>query len=86
MPGEPGEHLADEERLREEPLDLPGPGHDDLVFLGQLVEAEDGDDVLELLVALEHLGDAERARCSDAAPTTSGARMFDVDASGSTAG
>ena len=48
-----GEHLADVERLGQEPLDLPGPGDGDPVLLGQLVEAEDGDDVLELLVALE---------------------------------
>ena len=51
---------ADEERLGQEPLDLPGPGHDHLVFLGELVEAEDGDDVLELLVTLEHLADPTR--------------------------
>ena len=55
MPGQAGEHLADEERLAQEPLDLAGAGHDDLVLLGQLVETEDGDDVLELLVALQHL-------------------------------
>src|SRR3954452_19118131 len=47
-----GERLAHEERLRQEPLDLPGPGHDHPVLLGELVEPEDGDDVLELLVAL----------------------------------
>src|SRR4051795_9537194 len=53
--GKAGEDLADEERLREEPLDLAGPGHDDLVLLGELVETEDGDDVLELLVPLQDL-------------------------------
>src|SRR5690242_17774106 len=36
-----GEGLAHEERLRQEPLDLPGPGHDDAVLLGELVEPED---------------------------------------------
>src|SRR6187399_515370 len=50
-----GELLGDEERLREEPLDLAGPGHRQLVVFGQLVDAEDGDDVLEVLVALQHL-------------------------------
>src|SRR5947208_10185649 len=42
-----GELLADEERLRQEALHLAGPLHDDLVLLGQLVEAQDGDDVLQ---------------------------------------
>ena len=46
---------ATNERLGQEALDLAGPGHRDAVLFGQLVEAEDGDDVLELLVALEDL-------------------------------
>ena len=50
-----GEHLAHEERLRQEPLHLAGPVHGDAVLLGELVETEDGDDVLQLLVALQHL-------------------------------
>src|ERR1700704_406521 len=54
---QPRERLTHEERLREEALNLAGPGHDDAVLFGELVEAEDGDDVLELLVALEHLLD-----------------------------
>ena len=58
----------------------------DPVFFRELVETEDGDDVLELLVALEDLLRAPGARRSGGAPTISGARMFDVDASGSTAG
>src|ERR671921_589257 len=48
-----GELLGDEERLREEALEPPRPAYDDLVLLGELVYPEDGDDVLELLVALE---------------------------------
>src|SRR4051795_8922086 len=44
-----GELLADKERLRQELLHLAGPLHDDLVLFGQFVEAEDGDDVLQLL-------------------------------------
>src|SRR6188508_2634737 len=43
------EHLGDEERLREEFLDLAGPVDGEAVLVGQLVQAEDGDDVLQLL-------------------------------------
>ena len=43
------------ERLGEESLDLPGPGHLDLVLLGQLVHTEDSNDILERLVVLEEL-------------------------------
>merc|ERR1739844_794296 len=50
-----GQHLSDLERLREESLDLPGPGHLQLVFLGQLVHTEDSNDILERLVVLEDL-------------------------------
>src|ERR671916_279408 len=54
---EAGELLGDEERLREEALDSARPPDDDLVLLGELVDAEDGDDVLELLVALQDVLD-----------------------------
>ena len=54
-PGRAGEQLGDEERLREEALDLARPGDDELVLVGELVDAEDGDDVLQVLVALEDL-------------------------------
>src|SRR5438045_1536767 len=50
-----GELRSGEERLREEALDLAGALHDDLVLVGQLVDAEDGDDVLQVGVALQHL-------------------------------
>src|SRR5204863_1712803 len=53
LAGGVGEHLGDEHRLREEPLDLAGARNDQLVLVGQLVDAQDGDDVLQLLVALE---------------------------------
>src|SRR3954452_15204527 len=49
------ELLGHEERLREEALDLSGPLHGELVLVRELVDSEDGDDVLELLVALEDL-------------------------------
>ena len=48
-----GENLGDVEGLGEETLHLPGARHRQLVFLGELVHAQDGDDVLEVLVALE---------------------------------
>ena len=80
-----GEHLGDEERLGQESLHLAGPVHGEAVLLGQFVEAEDGDDVLQLLVALQRLlhatGDVVVALSDDL-----GLRIVDVDASGSTAG
>ena len=54
LAGRSGELLRHEEGLREEPLDLPRAGDDELVVLGELVHAEDGDDVLEVLVFLEN--------------------------------
>src|SRR3954452_11126936 len=50
-----GELLGDVERLGQEALDLARPLHRDLVLVGELVDAEDRDDVLQLLVALQHL-------------------------------
>ena len=49
-----GEDLGNVERLREETLDLAGTCHGQLVLFGQLVHAEDGDDVLKRLVLLQH--------------------------------
>src|ERR1035438_3010402 len=55
-----GELLGDEEGLGKELLDFTGAGDDELVLVGELVDAENGDDVLEILVALQgaldHLG------------------------------
>src|SRR5437764_2827924 len=48
-----GELLGHEHRVRKEPLDPPGPLDRDLVLFRQLVDAEDGDDVLQLLVPLQ---------------------------------
>src|SRR5256884_5111593 len=39
--------------LGQEPLDPPGPLHGDLVLFTELVDAQDGDDVLQLLVPLQ---------------------------------
>src|SRR5205085_11120498 len=52
--------LRHEEGLREESLNLARARDDQLVLLGQLVEAEDGDDVLQVLVALQDLFDGLR--------------------------
>ena len=54
-----GELLPGVGVLRQELLDTACPSDDDLVLLAQLVDTEDGDDVLQLLVALQdllHLG------------------------------
>ena len=52
-----GELLGDVERLREEALDAARALHEHAVLVGELVDAEDGDDVLQLAVALQHLLD-----------------------------
>src|SRR5690242_5368137 len=55
-----GELLGDVGVLRQEPLDATSAVDEDLVLLGELVDAEDRDDVLQLLVALEDLLDPDR--------------------------
>src|SRR5689334_1274986 len=45
----PGELLGHEHRVREEPLDPPGAPDGDLILFRELIDAEDGDDVLQLL-------------------------------------
>ena len=47
-----------EERLGQESLNFSGSRNDQLVFLGKLVHYQHGDDVLKLLISLEHLLDA----------------------------
>src|SRR3954447_20201774 len=51
----PRELLGDEVRLRQEALNLAGARHRQAVFVRELLDAEDGDDVLQVLVALQHL-------------------------------
>src|ERR671932_479469 len=53
-----GERLRDVHRLREEALDLARARDDELVLVRELVDAEDRDDVLQILVALQDLLDA----------------------------
>src|SRR6476620_933861 len=60
LAGRAGEHFGDVERLRQEALDLAGARHGDLVLFRELVHAENGDDVLEPLVALQYLLHAPR--------------------------
>src|SRR4051812_29560786 len=52
--GRAGEDLGDMEGLRQEALDLAGAGDDELVVLAELVHAEDGNDVLQRFVGLQH--------------------------------
>src|SRR6478609_9016869 len=55
LAGDVGEHLGDVERLAEEALDLARPADGQLIFFAELVHAENGDDVLQALVALQSL-------------------------------
>ena len=49
-----GELLGHEERLREELLDLAGARHRELLVFAELINTQNGDDVLQVLVALQH--------------------------------
>ncbi len=51
--GRAREHFGDRERLREEALDFAGAVNGLFILGREFVEAENGDDVLEILVALE---------------------------------
>ncbi len=55
LPRRAGEHFGDEERLRQEALDLAARATRQLVFFRQFVHAQDRDDILQRLVALKHL-------------------------------
>ena len=61
-PGVPVKTSATRERLAEEALDLAGARDQQLVVGGELVHAENGDDVLQILVALQHFLHAARDR------------------------
>ena len=50
---EAGELLGHVEGLGEEPLHLAGARHGELVFVGEFVDTQNGDDVLQILVALQ---------------------------------
>src|SRR5262249_2674322 len=53
LAGESGKLFGDVERLREEPLDLARSRHGQLVLIGQLVDAQDRDDILQVLITLQ---------------------------------
>src|SRR3989338_4480781 len=55
LAGAAGELFGHRERLRHELLYLAGPVNGLLVLVGQLVDAQDRDDILQLLVALQDL-------------------------------
>ncbi len=78
-----GELFGDEERLREEALDLARALDGQLVLVGELVDAEDRDDVLQLLVALQDLldfvGHAEVVIAEDVGLEDRGGRVERVD-------
>src|SRR5690606_16617476 len=50
-----GEDFGHEERLGQEALNLTSARYQLLVLFGQLVHTQDGDDVLQFLVALQHV-------------------------------
>jgi hypothetical protein len=53
LPGAVGEELGDEERLRQESLNLARSVHHQTVLFGQLIQAKDGDDILQLVIPLQ---------------------------------
>src|SRR5690606_11993248 len=61
LAGRAREGLGDEKRLRQEALNLSRPGNRQLVVFGEFVHAEDRDDVLQFLVALQHCLHTARA-------------------------
>src|ERR1043166_2662362 len=62
LAGRAGEHFGDVQRLAQKALDLARARDGELVVFGELVHAEDRDDVLQRLVALQHLLHAPRHR------------------------
>jgi hypothetical protein len=84
LAGAARELLGHEEGLRHEALQAPRAADDLLVVLAELVHAQDGDDVLQLLVALQ---DALHRR-GRVVPLADELRVEDArrESSGSTAG
>lgn len=80
-----GELLGDVEVLAKELLDLTGAVHSGLIFFAELIDTDQGDDVLQLLVTLQNRLDAVGALVVSLAHIT---RIKDreVELSGSTAG
>ena len=55
LPGHPRKLLRHIERLGQEPLQLPCTGYRQLILLRQLLHPQDRDDVLQVLIFLQHL-------------------------------
>ena len=55
--GEAGKLFSHEEGLGEEALGSAGSAHYEFVVVGELIDTEDGDDILQLIVFLEELLD-----------------------------
>ena len=56
------------ERLRQEPLDLPGTRYSQLVLLRQLIHTQNSNDVLQVFVVLQQTPDlSEPAQVSQSA-------------------
>src|ERR1700730_3293023 len=51
---ESGELRGDEHGLRQEPFNLAGASHSALILIGEFFDAQNGDDVLEVFVALQN--------------------------------
>src|SRR3989304_6738966 len=49
-----GKGFGYEHGLSEEALNLSGPGNDELVLIGKFIHTQDGDDILQILVALKN--------------------------------
>ena len=62
LSGRARKYLSYMEGLGEETLHLSGAIHGELVLFGELVDSQDGDDVLQILVALQQPLDALRNR------------------------
>lgn len=80
-----GELFSDGERLAEETLYLTGTGNGQLIFFGQFVDAQDGDDILQVFVLLEDFLDGT-GRVVMVIADDMGSRIRDVESRGSTAG
>ena len=80
---EAGELLGHEERLREKLLNLSRARHRELVLLGELIDAQNRDDVLQILVPLQDLlhgaGDAVVLVADDSRIQDAGRRRQRID-------
>jgi|SRR5579859_843658 len=93
---EPGKNFSDGKRLRHESLEFSGSFDGEFIGFGQFVHTENGNDILERLVILEHLlhGGGDLVVFTKLAavkkglysPKTLGSRSRDLESRGSTAG